>query len=397
MSGPGGGILRSMDERSAMARFARRARARLAVVRGAEWTQRAVFYALVLALLGVLAHRFLGLRLPALWASAALGAAALAAGVLASLFPRIGLLQAAARVDARAGWKERLSSALALPAVDHPMERALVEDVNGRLGRCRPSDLFPLRATREAFFAPLAVLAIVGALFLPVVDLFGIEARRKEKEEGKKEIDAIVEKLEKRKKELEKAEQMSEKVKDAVRQIDALAAELQKTPPPDRKDALAQISKLSDELKKLKNDLAHAQAVAEKLQKALSKDAGETGELGKMIREGKFAEAAQMLAKMRNALQEGKLTPEQKEKLQKQMEALAAKMGKDKDLSDFEKKLAQALQGLQQNSELQMDPLQQALEGLESQLDDAEALAEALKDLQDLTKALARTHKECPS
>ncbi len=385
-------------DRGKLVRFARRARARMALVRGLEWAQRALFYALCAAVAAVLLDRFLAVRLPLPAAAGALGAAVAVSGLLAALFPRIGLLEAAAAADARAGWKERLSSALALPSVSRPMEHALLEDARERLGGASPPELFPLRAPREIKFAPLPALAILASfLFVPSLDLLGTRARQKAKEEEKKEIELAVEKLEGRKKVLEKSKQLSERVKQAVQKIDALAKELVQSPPQDRKDILAQLSSLADELKKLKNELSKSESLAAKLQKSLSKDAGDAGDLGRLLKEGKFAEAAQELAKLRNALQEGKLTPAEKEKLQKQLQALADKLGKNKDLSELEKKLAQAMQGLDQGKEQMLDGLQQALNSLDSEMDEAKALADALKDLEKLADALAKDKHRCPS
>ena len=111
----------------------------------------------------------------------------------------------------------------------------------------------------------------------------------------------------------------------------------------------------------------------------------------------KFQQAVQELAKMRNALQEGKLTPAEREKLRKQMEALAEKMAKDKDLNEVEKKLAQAMKGLQDGDEKDLDGLQKQFGQLDGELNEKEQLAEALKDLENLADALAKGQGECPT
>lgn len=387
-----------VNERKDLLRFARRARARQGLVRAVDVTLRALFYALCVSLAGLVAAKLLGLTIPIRESVIGLTAVVGLAGLVALFFPRQDLMEAAAQVDERAGWKERLSSALALPALTHPMEHALVDDVREKLKEQKPSRLFPLRAPRELKFTPVLAIAIAAvSYFVPQVDLLGYVAREKEKKKDKEEISLAIEKLERRKKELEKDEKASEKVKDAIKKIDALAAELQKNPPPDRKDALAQISKLSDELKQLKDDLAKGAALAEKVQKAAGEKGGDSGELGKLLREGKFAEAVQELAKMRNALQEGKLSPAEREKLRKQMESLMDKMAKDKDLNQLEKKLADAMKGMQDGDEKALDGLQKELGKMDQELDEQEQLAEALKDLENLTDALAKGEGDCPT
>jgi DNA repair exonuclease SbcCD ATPase subunit len=391
--------MNAVNERKDLVRFARRARARQGLVRAVDVALRVAFYALCAALAALLAAKFFGLSVPVRESMIGLCAVIGVAGLIALFFPRRNLLETAAEVDLRAGWKERLSSALALPSVSHPMERALVDDVREKLKEQQPSRLFPLRAPRELKFSPVVAIAIAAVSYLvPQVDVFGFIAKEKEKKKEKEEISLAIERLERRKKELEKSDRPLDRVKDAIKKIDALASEMQKNPPPDRKEALAQISKLSDELKQLKNDLAKGAALAEKLQKAASEKGNDAGELGKLIRDGKFQEAVQELAKMRNALQEGKLTPAEREKLRKQMEALAEKLAnkQDKDLSEFEKKLAQAMKGLEGNNEKDLDGLQRQLGQLDAELNEKEQLAEALKDLENLADALAKGEGDCP-
>jgi hypothetical protein len=387
-----------VDDRRDILRYARRARARQILVRSVEGFLRGLFWATGLAFLALAAHRLLGTPLPYVPAAIALGATALAAGLLTAFFPWIDLVRAAGAVDERAGWKERLSSALALASVDHPMERALLEDVRTLLKRHKPSELFPFRVPRELKWMPLVLVAIAaGYTWMPAVDFLGFQAEARQKQKDKEEVAETVVKLEKLRKDLQKDAQSLEKVKDILRKIEQLENELHKNPPPDKKETLAQITKLAEELQKLKNELGKSEALAEKLQKAASKDSGEAGELGQKLKEGKFAEAAQELAKLRNALQEGKLSKEEREKLKKQMEALAEKLGKDKELSEFEKKLREAMQGMELGQEQMMDGLQQALSGLDGELDQADSLEEALKDLESLADALAKEHGECPS
>lgn len=387
-----------VNDRKDLIRFARRARARQALVRAVHVALRVAFYALCGALAALLAAKFFGLAIPVRESVIALVAGIGVAGLLALVFPRRDLLETAAEVDLRAGWKERLSSALSLPALTHPMEFALVDDVRERLRQLRPSRLFPLQAPRELKFSPVIAIAIAGVAYLvPQVDLLGFVARDKKEKKEKEEISLAIERLERRKKELQKDERGLDKVKDAIRKIDALAAELQKNPPADRKEALARMSKLSDEIKKLKDDLAKGAALAEKLQKAAADKGGDSGELGKLVREGKFQEAVQELAKMRQALQEGKLTPAEREKLRKQMEALAERLAKEKDLNEIEKKLAKAMNGLNEGNEKELDDLQQHLGQLDAEQDGAEQLAQALEDLEDLSDALAKGQGDCPN
>ena len=115
------------------------------------------------------------------------------------------------------------------------------------------------------------------------------------------------------------------------------------------------------------------------------------------MKEGKFKEAAEELAKMQKAIRDGKMPKAEQEKIKKQLEKLAEKMSKDKDLQEFEKKLAKAMQGMENGYVEGMDDLAKSMESLDGDLDDAESLADALKDLENLAEALAKGEGECPS
>jgi hypothetical protein len=393
-----------MDERKTLRRCAERARARLATVRGVEGALRTAFYASLVALAAVAAHRLFGMPLPLASLAIGLAAAVLTVGLVTALLPRITLFEAAAAVDARAGWKERLSSALAIDTATRPMEFALLEDVIERAKSLIPSSLFPLRIPREFKYAGIAILAAaVAHLFVPPLDLFGVEAKKKGEAEERQRIESVVEKLERKKAELLADEKVPQRVKDVLAKIDGLTRELQKTPPPDKKETLAKLGKLADELKKMKDELAKSESLAQQLQKAAQKDsAGELGKLGEMLKQGRFQEAAQELAKMKQALKEGSMSDADKEKLRKQLEKLAKKLealekSGDKDSKEFKDNLAKAMKGLEKGDEAMMDGLQQSLESLDGQMDESEALGQALKDLDDLAEALAKDQGRCPS
>ncbi len=399
---PFGGILNTIvDLRKDIVRFACRARVRLAFVRGLEWATRSLLWVSLLAVLAVAVHKLFGVMLPAYESAAVAAGIVILTGVIAALFPPIPLVQAAAALESAAGWKERFSSALLLQGVTHTMEAALLEDVKERLARTSPSKLLPVRAPRELRWAPVfAVAAALGFWLAPQVDLMGVVAKREEKEKEKKELVEAIKKIEAKKKDLEKREQLSEGVKQALQKIDAMLKEFEKTPPADKKEAMSKLSSLSEELKKMKSELARSQALAEKLQLALSKDMDESGELGKLLKEGKFEAAAQELARMRNKLQDGTMTPEEREKLRKQMDALAQKLKDAKDresLKEIEKKLADAQEGLGENKEEKLEGLQEELNELGDAMEDADALADALRDLEDLADSLAKGKGECPS
>ena len=110
-----------VNERKDLLRYARRARARQGLVRAVDVALRATFYALCASLAGLLTMKFLGLEIPVRESVLGFCGVIALAALVALFFPRRDLLETAAEVDRRAGWKERLSSALAIPT---PMRTA---------------------------------------------------------------------------------------------------------------------------------------------------------------------------------------------------------------------------------------------------------------------------------
>ena len=386
-------------EQKRIAHYCRRVRVRMGFTRGMAGAMRACFYASLVLLVAVLGHRLIGVETPVVWTAGVVVAGIFLVGLVTALLPRIGLLEAAVAADERAGWKERLSSALAMDSVSRPMEAALVEDADDRVRRRNPADLFPMVCPRELRTVPLVATFIAAFAFLcPDLDLLGYRAEAREEERDRKEIEVALEKLERRKKDLRKTnKEPSDREKAINEKIDALMKALQKTPPKDKKQALAQISSLADELQKLKNEMGRAQAMAQKVQKAMSKEGPDAGKLGQMLKAGRFKEAVEALAAMRRALRQGNMTPEQRERLERQLQALKDRIGKDRDLSEIEKQLAKAMQGLRQGDPRAMEGLEDALGDLDADFSDSESLADALRDLQQLADAMSQGQHECPS
>jgi DNA repair exonuclease SbcCD ATPase subunit len=382
-----------VDSRTAIVAFARRARRRLALVRSVYWAQRALFAALWLAVAVIAFERLTGLWIPPAWAipTAACGVVLLAAAI-AYWVPRRGLLSAAAEADAQAGWKEALSSAIALGDPKESMEIALLEDARNRAKNARPAALFPLRAPPELrwMFAP-AVL-VIAALFLPRLDLLGVEAEAKKEEQKKSQFQKVVEKLEKNREKLAKGEKVERPAMvavEAMRELERLQEELGKNPM-ERKQAMAELSRAEEKLRDLQKELADSRELAARLQKAMEKQGEDAGELGKKIKQGKFDEAADELAKLRNKMQEGKLTEGEKRELSEKLEALQSRLGDDKNLDKFEKAISKALEGLGENREMDFEEFQDALQELDGDMAQLEALEDVLREMQGMKEDLAK-------
>lgn len=391
-----------MKELQAVHRTVRRARFHLRLSRGLHAALRACFW-LSLTAAGLMAYHKLAAH-PLPWGpiAAGLAGAALLVGLSAAFVPRIGLVTAAAELDARAGWKTRVSSLLALPEIVQPMERALLNDVNERVRGLEVGPLFPLCFPRESRRLPLALLAIAGAFFLPrwavptAAPADGDEVARKEKER----VGAAVVKLKKAAEERGKdPDRKMEKANAAGERLQKLAATMQDAPP-SRRQMLEKLESERETLRQEKSSFEETRAMADKIQKALEGKQGETGELGEMIREGRFQEAADEIAKMRQKLAGGALTEAEKKELAQNMQALMDKLAdssKRQDLSEFEKSMADALQGLQNGDGQSMEGLEQMLDDMASDLAQSDALQSMMEDLESMTDELAKGDGSCPS
>lgn len=380
--------------RTALLGFARQARRRLALVRSAYWAQRALFVVLCLVTAIVAFERLTGLWRPPLWTIPAAGAGAvLATALIAYWVPRRGLLWVAAEVDARTGWKEALSSAIALGEPKESMEMALVEDASARAKTARPAALFPLRAPPELrwTFVP-AALAIGAALLLPRLDLLGVEAEARKQEQKKSQFQKVIEKLEKNREKLargEKAERPQTVAAEARKELERLQEELGKNPL-ERKEAMAELSRAEEKLRSLQKELAETRELAMRLQKAMEKQGDDAGDLGQKIKQGKFDEAADELAKLRNKMRTGQLTENEKRELAEKLEALQSRLADDKNLDKFEKAISKALEGLGENREADFSEFQKALQELDGDMAQLEALEDVLREMQGIKGELAR-------
>lgn len=391
-----------MKELKAVERTVRRARRHIRFSRGLSAFLRACFWMALVAAGLMTWHKLAAHPLPWGPIAASLAGAALLVGLSAAFVPRVGLVAAAAELDARAGWKSRVSSLMTLPEIVQPMEQALLHDVNERIRGLEVAPLFPVHFPRESRWLPVALLAIGGAFFLPrwAVPVSspsgGEEVARKEKER----VGAAVVKLKKaaddRKKDPDKK---MDKANAAGERLQKLATAMQDAPP-SRRQMLEKLESEREHLREEKAGFEETRAMADKIQKALEGKQGETGELGEKIREGRFEEAADEIAKMRQKLADGTMTEAEKKELAQEMQALMEKLAdssKRQDLSEFEKSMAEALQGLQNENGQSMEGLEQMLDEMASDLAQSDALQSMMEDLESMTDELAKGDGSCPS
>ena len=370
--------------RTRIGEIQRRMRA-MAVVRAGI---RALFWASCAFLAAIVLDRLVFLGLPLTYAAAACLVAAGAATLAAGARFRFGLVEAALAADLQAGLKERLVSALTVgtPATD--MERALVADAQERAANVDAAGAVPFAPPRELRWFPVpAALAVLAALFLPQWDVFARKARADEAAAVAAVAKEQVKKLEKKKDDLLALAQMKklEDVKKTAQEIEKLTQIMKSEPGEKKEEAMAKLSRLADSIEQQKEKYAGPQETARQVQKALAKQSPEDEtKLEKLLKEGKFDEAAQEAQRMQRELGKGDLPAEQREKLKDALDRVGDKLAEQLDKMNPNDPGAKGLQDLAGN----LEEAQKAL-GEKNFKQAAEALKDLAKDLEGLEQGLA--------
>lgn len=421
----------------------RRAQRRLAFQRFVGLVGWCWFVALALAAVLIFIDRYrpLGI-LPWAWLGGALGLG-IAAAVVWTLLTRETGLSAAIEIDHRYQLKERVSSALALPADEGQTEigQALVADAIRRAERIDVAERFHVEPSRRLLLPLLPGLAAVLILVLisPAVIDNPADATTNTAEtqkQVKKSAEDLRRKLVERRQEAEKlglkdAERLFKRLEDSSREM----AEKQ----PEKKKALAELNDLSRQLQARRQQLDGTDKLKQQLDQLKNLDRGPADKFAQAMSKGDFKQAAEQLKKIQEQLAGNKLDDKQKEQLAKQIEQMKEKLDKmadaqkkaQQDLKDRIKQAQQAGQGEeaskleQQLQKLlgqgpQMEQLQQlasklgecgkcmkdgnlqdaqqALNGMQAGLQDLQKQVEELQMLDDAMEQLAKSREQmnCP-
>ncbi|MEQ9617465.1 MAG: hypothetical protein RLN60_05460 [Phycisphaerales bacterium] len=357
---------------SPIQRVLRRAAIRLSIQR----LLASLVFTLTLAGIAVLALRVLergGVVSPDWQTAAIIGASiAFVAALAWALFRLPGREGTARIVDEAAGLKESLSTALAVESRTDAWSQAAVADAVRKARGLSVARTFPWSAPRRwpAPFVAIALFLLAG--LLPSFDLLGEAEAREENRQAAQQIEAA--KAEVKEIESRVSETLKELgVEDALDEFEA-NAELKKPEKPEdvRRRAVAKLTSVQDRLSEMreKQQGESMDALRDRLRDLKQGDTGPLDEFTKAMQKGDFEGAQDALQNLKQKLQDGSLSKDQKDQLAKQLESLGEQLSKlAQDRADLEKKLAEA--GLDPN-------LASA---------DPEALKQALQKAQNLTEA----------
>lgn len=323
-----------------------------------------------------------------------------------AIFSRLTLFEAALAADLRIGLKERLSSALLLKdRMDDPSVAALLEDAAHTARRLRPSDEFPFLVSKRTAHLVWPLVALLGIYFLvPSMNLFA-------KPERKPAVPQITqtarkEAAEKIKKAAEKAKELPDKQDQTLaklaKDLDALAKDLE-FGRKDEKTALAEMSRMSDEVRLKRQDLAKKLESGQQMN--LPMQSLQMRDMQKAFQNNQFEKAAEMARKMaEEAMRDGdKSSAGDKEQLARELERMAEQLNKDQP--ETARAMEAAAQALQQAAQAQsqgnQEQMQQALQNAQAALGEmAEQLAsqaeaaELMGQLDQLQQTLENQRRE---
>jgi hypothetical protein len=268
-----------------------------------------------------------------LWAALWVGGGAAAGLLVAAIWTysmRGGPLGAAIEIDRRFGLKERVSSTLSLGdgELDTEVGRALLDDAARQVARIDVAERFRVSASWRAVL-PLAAAAAAFAIAFFVEDASRDEAAASQARlEAKKRIERSTAELKKRiAAQRRKAESLGLKdVEPIFRQLEKGVDRLRDSDQPDRQRAMIKLNDLAKDLERRRRQLGGAEQMRRQLEHMKSGRGGPAERVAEALRRGKFGQAQSELEKLKQRLQQGQLSDQEKQQLARQVEEMASKL-----------------------------------------------------------------------
>ena len=305
---------------------------------------------------------------------------------LVAIFGGPGRLDAAVAIDRAFDLRERLSTALTLPAELHetPAGKALLADAARRVADLDVTSAFGIRLPRRAWVVLIPAALAVSMLFVPTWVQGTVQARTETKVNVKaltKGAQALTKKISGQRQVIDK-EKFPE-VEKLLAQIEKKAEDLAKTPPAQKDRILIEMNKLADALKERQKQLGSPDQVNRQLQQL--KEVGQNGPADRLARElarGDFKKAAEQLKDLQEKLQKGEMAQAEKKALQDQLAEMSQKL---KEIASMEERKKQLEQG-EKNGGLSKEQYEREMEKLKQQ-------SKSLQQLQQLAGELGQAQE----
>lgn len=334
------------------------------------------------------------------WIGGAFVAGVFSAGVWTYLV-RYDTLNAAIEIDRRFGLKERVSSALSLAPDELESEsgQALVNDASRRVEVITVKEQFHVNGGWRTLLPLAPALAVVLVMLLG--DAPPTNKANAAIAESRKKIQTAAKELERRiSKRRESAQQKGLKdAEELFRKIEQGANDLANKDEVDRKKAMIEINDLAKQIEKRRNDLGDSEELKKQFDKLKNLESGPAEKVANALKSGDFEKALDQLKQLKEKLESGDLTAEDKKQLAKQLGQMQQKL---QEMADAQK---QAKEKLEQEIKKKMDEgdlegankLQRKLDQLEQQDRQMDRVAKMAQQMGECKKCLESGDSESAS
>lgn len=330
------------------------------------------------------------------WAWGAAGLAVVLT-LVSCWWSRLGVVQAAERLDEQFGLQQRASSVLLMSnkGVDPGFYEALLQDAERKVGDVTVGDRFPIRSRWPLLMPALPLLLLFGLTLVPAAAAPEQPETVELEEEAKNKLAELIRKASNKEKKEDNADISDEM--DPTRVVEQAMEKAEKDltkKEVSKKDAMVAINDVKKAIEDQQNKLGKADALKQRLKQMKDQQGGPADEMSEALQEGKFEDAANELKKLADKLAKGELSKEDMEKLGKQMDAMNKQLNEMKkefenQKKDLERQIqdAAAAGDLQRAAELQkqkeeLEQQQRQMNQMQKMGEQAGKLAEALKEAQ---------------
>lgn len=345
---------------------------------------RALLVAVGAASLGILCEKLFFIGMPVLYALMGVFAVCVVAVVVLAIRDWPSRRLAALEIDDRLRLGERVSSAIAVADDGSPMAQAVVRDSQAYARSVPVTTTFPMRMHREFWFVFLVAFVAIGLLgLMPQLDLLArratLEKRQKEQAELQREAQRMRRKIATLRKKIKRP--ALKRAEGKLKELEKIVGKMERGKI-SRAEALAKLSELG---KSLKEQYKHMEEKKLNYSPAATKQQMKyTKDLAKALEDKDFAKAAEELKALAQKAGSGKMSKQEMEQLNKELQQLAKALGKGTKLPEALQDMADAL------NEADMQQLQKKLkEGLakgEFDLKQAAEMAKELEAMQEFAK-----------
>jgi len=343
---------------------------------------------IALALIAIDKYKPLGVQA---WVWAASGVAlGIAAAFVWAILGRRSALEAAIELDRRLGLKERVSSTLAMSPEEQQTDagQALLADAVRRVERIDVAARFPIKPGRQILLPAVpAALAALAALFLQPAPL----DNPAEAEVIKKQIELSSQTLQ-RKLQQQRRRAQQEGLKEAQHLLRRLEEETKELAikEEDRKQAMIKLNDLAQQLENRQKQLGGAEQVRKQLSQLKDMGKGPAEKLLSALARGDTKRAMQELQKLKDELANQRLDHKQREELAKQLDQLRQRLQKVVDdhreaEKDLKKRIEQARRSGQSD---QATRLEEQLDRLRQKAADMDRLEQLAQKFGQCSKSL---------